>query len=145
MLHAVLEASATADALLMAAAVADYRPTNCSSGKMKKGNDELELPLTRTADILAAVSARREATGRPPVLVGFAAETSDLVQNARAKLLAKSLDLIVANDVTAPGAGFGSGTNRVVLLGRDGEVLELPLMTKAAVAAAVLDQVVGLL
>jgi len=145
MLHAVLEACATADALLMAAAVADYRPTNRSSGKIKKGNGELELPLTRTADILAAVSARRETTGRPSVLVGFAAETSDLVQNARTKLLAKGLDLIVANDVTAHDSGFGSDTNRVALLGREAEVQELPLMTKTAVAEAVLDRVISLL
>jgi len=145
MLHAVLEACATADALLMAAAVADYRPTDCSSSKIKKGNGELELPLTRTADILAAVSARRETTGWPSVLVGFAAETSDLVENARAKLLDKDLDLIVANDVTAPDAGFGSETNRVVLLGREGEPLELPRMTKAAVAERVLERVGALL
>jgi phosphopantothenoylcysteine decarboxylase/phosphopantothenate--cysteine ligase len=145
MLHAVLEASTTADALLMAAAVADYRPTDCSGGKIKKGSCELELPLARTDDILAAVSARRETTGRPSVLVGFAAETSDLLENAKAKLFDKGLDLIVANDVTAPGAGFGSGTNRVVLIGRDGEAQELPLLSKTAVAETVLDRVGALL
>jgi phosphopantothenoylcysteine decarboxylase/phosphopantothenate--cysteine ligase len=79
------------------------------------------------------------------VVVGFAAETSDLVENARAKLEAKNLDLIVANDVTAPDAGFGSLTNRVMLLRREGRPVQLPLMSKGGVAQAVLDAVLELL
>jgi phosphopantothenoylcysteine decarboxylase/phosphopantothenate--cysteine ligase len=145
MKEAVLEASATGDALLMAAAVGDYGPTEVAAQKMKKGTSDLTLRLTRTPDILAAVAEKRAATGCPRVVVGFAAETEDLLENARKKLEAKDLDLIVANDVTAAYAGFGTETNRVVLLGRDGEATELPLMSKFAVAERVLEQVGNLL
>jgi phosphopantothenoylcysteine decarboxylase/phosphopantothenate--cysteine ligase len=145
MQEAVLEASAAADALVMAAAVADYRPCELASEKVKKGMGDLVLRLTRTSDILATVVDRRDATRHPRVVVGFAAETEDLVENARAKLEAKNLDLIVANDVTAPDAGFGSETNRVVLLGRDGSAVALPLMSKDGVAQVVLDRVADLL
>jgi phosphopantothenoylcysteine decarboxylase/phosphopantothenate--cysteine ligase len=143
--EAVLETSATADALVMAAAVADYRPCQCASGKIKKGADDLMFQLTRTQDILGAVVDQRDVTGQPSVVVGFAAETEDLLQNARAKLKAKNLDLIVANDITAPGAGFGSDTNRVLLLGRDGRAAELPMMSKHDVAQVVLEHVVELM
>jgi phosphopantothenoylcysteine decarboxylase/phosphopantothenate--cysteine ligase len=145
MREAVLEAGATADVLLMAAAVADYRPAEYEPEKIKKGAGDPVLRLTRTSDILAAVAERRDATQRPRVVVGFAAETADLLENARAKLEIKNLDLIVANDVTAPDAGFGAETNRVLLLGREGETVSLPLMSKHAVAQAVLDCVVDLL
>ena len=140
MLDAVLEATADADALLMAAAVGDYRPATVSSHKIKKTAD-LTLRLERTPDILAAVAERRRTTGHPRVVVGFAAESQDLLENARAKLEAKGLDLIAANDITAADAGFAAETNRVVLLDRNGGVEELPLMSKAAVAEAILDRV----
>jgi phosphopantothenoylcysteine decarboxylase/phosphopantothenate--cysteine ligase len=143
--EAVLDASATADVLLMSAAVADYRPDAYAGEKIKKGAGDLLLRLARAPDILAAVADRRDATHHPRVVVGFAAETEDLLENARAKLEVKSLDLIVANDVTAPDAGFGSETNRVLLLDRDGEAVALPLMSKAGVAQRVLDRVVDLL
>lgn len=145
MKQAVLKASAHADVLLMAAAVADYRPTEAAVEKIKKGGENLTLQLTRTSDILAAVAERRAESGYPRAVVGFAAETEDLVENARAKLAAKHLDLIAANDVTAPDAGFGAETNRVVLLDREGNVKELPLMSKDAVAEAVLERVTRLL
>jgi phosphopantothenoylcysteine decarboxylase/phosphopantothenate--cysteine ligase len=145
MKEAVLKASASSDTLLMAAAVTDYRPRQTTPQKMKKGLDDINLALTRTPDVLAAVAERRGQTHCPCVLIGFAAETEDLLENARAKLEAKCLDLIVANDVTAPDAGFGSETNRVVLLGREGKAEELPLMSKAAVAEAILDRVERLL
>jgi phosphopantothenoylcysteine decarboxylase/phosphopantothenate--cysteine ligase len=142
---AVLSAVGQADALLMAAAPADYRPHAAAPQKIKKGKTDLSLRLARTPDILAAVAAQRDETGFPRVVVGFAAESQDLLENARAKLAVKKLDLIVANDVTADGAGFGAETNRVLLIQRDGSVESLPLMSKAAVAEAVLDRVAGLL
>jgi phosphopantothenoylcysteine decarboxylase/phosphopantothenate--cysteine ligase len=142
---AVLDASAEADALLMAAAVGDYRPREAATTKIKKGERDLMLSLRRTPDVLDAVAEQRRDSGRPHVVVGFAAETEGLIANARAKLEKKGLDLIVANDVTAPHAGFGVETNRVVLLDRDGGVEEVPLMSKAAVAEVVLNRVVDLL
>ncbi|MEA3375110.1 MAG: bifunctional phosphopantothenoylcysteine decarboxylase/phosphopantothenate--cysteine ligase CoaBC [Chloroflexota bacterium] len=145
MKDAVLEASAAADVLLMAAAVSDYGPAEAAAQKMKKGAGDLTLRLTRRPDILTAVKRERAETGRPHVVVGFAAETDDLVANACEKLEAKGLDLIVANDVTLADAGFGVETNRVVLLEPDGKATELPLMSKSAVAQRVLDRVEDLL
>lgn len=144
MLDAVLEATADADVLLMAAAAGDYRPATISEHKIKKTAD-LTLRLERTPDILAAVARQRADTGRPQIVVGFAAESQDLLENARAKLEAKRLDLIVANDITAADAGFAAETNRVVLLDREGGVEELPLMSKTAVAETVLDRVTRML
>ncbi|MFI5180648.1 MAG: bifunctional phosphopantothenoylcysteine decarboxylase/phosphopantothenate--cysteine ligase CoaBC [Thermoanaerobaculia bacterium] len=145
MREAVLEASAKADALVMAAAVADFRPEKPAGTKLKKGSKErLTLPLVATDDILAEVGARRKKTKRPRVLVGFAAETGDPTEEARRKLVAKGLDLIVANDVTSPGSSFASPKNRVVLVGASA-VEPLPLMSKDDVAGAVLDRVVRLL
>jgi len=142
---AVLEASGRADALLMAAAVGDYGSVGVATQKMKKGAEDLTLHLTRTPDVLAAVARKRADTDRPFVVVGFAAETEDLLKNARKKLEEKRLDLVVANDVTAADAGFGTETNRVVLLSRDGEATELPLMSKSGVAEKILDRVGDLL
>jgi phosphopantothenoylcysteine decarboxylase/phosphopantothenate--cysteine ligase len=142
---AVISAVERADVLLMAAAVADYRPAAAAPQKIKKGEGELTLRMVRTPDILSAVATWRAETGFPRIVAGFAAESEALVENARAKLAAKSLDMIVANDVTAPDAGFGTETNRVMLLDREGDVEELPLMSKAAVAAAILDHLLPLL
>jgi len=141
---AVLQAALEADALLMAAAVADYRPAAAREQKIKRGQGVPELQLEPTEDILAEVATRRKANGCPPVIVGFAAESQDLLENARAKLEQKGVDLIVANDISAPDAGFEVDTNRVTLLDAQG-VRELPLLSKADVAEAVLGQVVGLL
>jgi phosphopantothenoylcysteine decarboxylase/phosphopantothenate--cysteine ligase len=138
--EAVLQACTQADLLLMAAAVGDYRPAEVALQKIKKTEGDLTLRLTRTPDILAAVAEQRETSDHPRVVVGFAAETEELLANARAKLEAKCLDLVVANDVTASNAGFGAETNRVTLLDREGRVEALPLMSKAAVAAAVLER-----
>jgi phosphopantothenoylcysteine decarboxylase/phosphopantothenate--cysteine ligase len=141
-----LTACREADVLLMAAAVADYRPAATAPHKIKKKqNDGLVLNLVRTPDILASVAERRRETGLPRVVVGFAAESQDLIQNARAKLASKDLDLIVANDITGEDAGFGAETNRVVLLSRDGSVEELPLMHKADVARTVLERTSAML
>jgi phosphopantothenoylcysteine decarboxylase/phosphopantothenate--cysteine ligase len=144
MRDATLTACADADLLLMAAAVADFSPETSAQQKIKKENSDLVLRMARTPDILKAVARQREQTGFPRVTAGFAAESQDLAQNAQAKLAAKRLDLIVANDITAPGAGFGVETNRVLLIQKDGGIEPLPLMSKAAVAEAVLDHVVCL-
>jgi len=142
---AVISAVERADVLLMAAAVADYHPATTIPQKIKKREGDLSLHLARTPDILSAVAARRAETGYPRTVVGFAAESENLVENARAKLAAKSLDLIVANDVTARETGFSVETNRVIILDREGGVEELPLMSKAAVAEAILERAVPLL
>ena len=134
-----------ADLLLMAAAVADYRPAAPAEHKIKKGRDRWELPLTRTTDILGTLAAQREAFPRLQLVVGFAAESRDLLEHAQQKLEAKRLDLIVANDITAPQAGFGVDTNKVTLLYADGLREDLPLMSKAEVAQAVLLRALVLL
>ena len=144
MAEAVWREAEEADVLLMAAAVADYRPAQPHPAKIKKGAP-LTLDLIPTVDILEGLAARRAARGRPQVVVGFAAETEAVLENARAKLLAKGLDLIAANDVTEPGAGFAADTNRVTLIDVRGRAETLPLMSKAAVAEALLDRVVALL
>jgi phosphopantothenoylcysteine decarboxylase / phosphopantothenate---cysteine ligase len=142
---AVLEEAAGAAALLMAAAVADYRPAAAAAHKIKKTREGLALELVRTPDILAAVAALREKTGRPRTLVGFAAETRNVLENAREKLTRKGLDLIVANDVLAADSGFAVDTNRVILIDAGGGAEHLPLMPKAQVAEAVIDRLAGLL
>lgn len=142
---AVLEAAPTADVLLMAAAVADYRPATAAEQKMKKGAESLVVELARNPDILLAVARQRETSGCPRVVVGFAAETEDLLANAREKLIRKRLDLIVANDVSAADSGFAVDTNRVTLLDAAGGLTPLPLLAKEKVAEAVLDRVVALL
>jgi phosphopantothenoylcysteine decarboxylase/phosphopantothenate--cysteine ligase len=145
MRDAVLFACQGADALVMAAAVADYRPAEAAAQKIKKNSDQLALQLGRTPDILAEVARLREAGRGPKVAVGFAAETGDLLENARAKLLRKRLDLIVANDVSGADAGFAVDTNRVTLLSADGAVEALPLMAKEDVAHEIWDRVCQLL
>lgn len=145
MRQAVLEAAASADALLMAAAVADFRPKAPAPHKIKRGAAVPRIELEPTEDILAEVVEQRHRTGRPQVMVGFAAESQDLVINARAKLQAKGLALIVANDITDPQSGFAVDTNRVTLIDSEGSLQELPLMTKAEVAEAVVLRVAALL
>jgi phosphopantothenoylcysteine decarboxylase/phosphopantothenate--cysteine ligase len=143
MYGAMLQTATSADIVVMAAAVADYRPKQAAAGKIKKESGGLDtIMLEETDDILAALG-RAKPTGQ--VLVGFAAETSDLRANASAKLARKGADLIVANDVAAPRVGFEHDTNEVVILGRDGRVVEVPLSDKSHVARAVLDVVESLL
>jgi phosphopantothenoylcysteine decarboxylase/phosphopantothenate--cysteine ligase len=145
MRDAVLSACEGADALVMAAAVADYRPVETVTHKIKKNGDQVTLQLSRTPDILAEVALLRNAGRGPKVTVGFAAETEDLLANAREKLQRKRLDLIVANDVSATDAGFAVDTNRVTLLSADGSVEALPLMSKDEVAQEIWDRVCRLL
>ncbi len=140
MRDAVFKATAGADVLIMAAAVADYQPKSPTRQKIKKeavGGD-LTLELVRTPDILAEVKGNF-------LKVGFAAETENVVENARRKLESKKVDLFVANDVTAPDSGFAVDTNRVTIISRDGKPESLPLMSKREVADRILDRVVGML
>jgi phosphopantothenoylcysteine decarboxylase / phosphopantothenate---cysteine ligase len=125
--------------VIMAAAVADYRPTTVAGQKIKKSDGELVLTLERTPDILAAVGQIKECR----VLVGFAAETQNVLSNAREKLEEKKADLIVANDVSAEDSGFDVETNRVTLISREGTI-ELPLLTKREVADKILDTAMGI-
>ncbi len=141
MLDAVLDHVNGADALIMAAAVADFRPLEVADQKIKKKTKTLALELARTEDVLETVGKRRHETGDPRVLVGFAAETQDLLRNARAKLEKKNTDFIVANDVSQTGAGFGVETNIVTILGADGSAVSLPQQTKTSVAEAIIQRV----
>jgi len=145
MRKAVLGATHDADILLMAAAVADFRPAQAAGQKIKKDAGLSQIRLENTADILADVAREKESSGCPRITVGFAAESKDLIQNARAKLAAKKLDLIVANDITAVDAGFTVDDNRVTILDAAGTAQSLPLMSKIEVAEAVLERVAALL
>jgi phosphopantothenoylcysteine decarboxylase/phosphopantothenate--cysteine ligase len=139
MQEALERLASRADVIVMAAAVADFRPVAPADGKIKKGDGVPQIVLEPTPDILAGLGARK----RPgQVLVGFAAETSDLLANAAGKLERKNLDLIVANDVGAPGVGFQHDTNAVTILRRDGGRVDVPLAGKREIARAVLDTVV---
>jgi phosphopantothenoylcysteine decarboxylase/phosphopantothenate--cysteine ligase len=136
----VRERFAQCSIAIFAAAVADYRPADPSAKKLKRAGDTLTIRLEVTADILA--EAARHKGDR--LIVGFAAETERVGENARKKLAAKNADLIVANDVTAEGAGFDADTNVVTFFSRDGRDLPLPKMTKQEVAERILDEVLRL-
>jgi phosphopantothenoylcysteine decarboxylase/phosphopantothenate--cysteine ligase len=170
MLDAVLGESAGADVLIMAAAVADFRPTHTAADKLKSRDGIPHIELEATDDILKAVAEHKRspqpitglarASGRPSragiipepfdtrgprLVVGFAAESRDLLENAAEKLKAKQLNLIVANDITSKDAGFGADTNRVTLIHENGDRDTLPLMSKAEVADAIIERVAALL
>lgn len=137
----VLSRFDAATVVIKAAAVADYRPVEISSTKIKKGKSEtMMLPLIKNTDILAEIGAKKKGQ----LVIGFAAETTDLLENARKKLHAKNLDMIVANDINEAGAGFDVETNRVRFLLPDGEVETLPLLEKSEVANRLLDRIVVL-
>ena len=141
MRKAVLTRIERCSVVIKAAAVSDFRPKVTSKQKMKKANASRSLELEKTEDILREVGKRKGNR----VLIGFAAETENLIANARKKLMQKNLDLIVVNDVTKPGAGFGLDTNQVKILYPSGEVKDLPLMSKEEVSQHILDDVVRLL
>ncbi|EAX48612.1 phosphopantothenoylcysteine decarboxylase/phosphopantothenate--cysteine ligase [Thermosinus carboxydivorans Nor1] len=141
MRQAVLTEYAACDVVIKAAAVADYRPREVAEHKIKKTGESLTLVLEKNPDILRELGALK----RHQILVGFAAETQDLLSNAKEKLAQKNLDMIVANDVTLPGAGFNADTNIVKLIYRDGSVEELERMPKTRVAEIILDRVCDLL
>ena len=138
MKEAVAKAVGQADALIMAAAVADYQPKSTAKSKIKKDADSLTLELVRTPDILTEVKGDF-------IRVGFAAESDDVVANARKKLTSKDLDLIVANDITSTESGFAVDTNKVTIIDRKGKAENLPLLTKREVAEKILDKVAELL
>jgi phosphopantothenoylcysteine decarboxylase / phosphopantothenate---cysteine ligase len=142
MLHAVERAVRNADVLLMAAAVADFRPVAAADHKIKKDTGIPQIFLEKTSDILSAIASQRSATGYPRIMVGFAAESEDLLENARSKMRSKHLDMIVANDISATDSGFAVDDNRVTLLDSMGGVEELPLQSKAEVAATIMQRVV---
>ena len=136
MFDVVTEHAAQQDIIIKAAAVADYRPAVVSDQKVKKKDGELSIVLARTQDILAWLGEHR--TGEQ-VLCGFAMETEHMVEHAREKLLRKNVDLIAANNVKVAGAGFGTDTNVITLIGRDG-IRELELMSKEEVAMKLVDE-----
>ena len=153
MLEAVLEESAMADALIMAAAVADFRPKQTAENKLKKRDGIPQIELEATEDILEAVFRRKSGkpvqgtteAKRPFITVGFAAESHALLENAGEKLKSKKLDLIVANDISSKDAGFGLDTNRVILLYPNGKQEPMPLMTKTEVADTIIERLATLL
>jgi len=145
MCAAVLEAVSDADALIMAAAVADYRPATNTAHKIKKSDRTMNLNLVRTQDILSAVAENRDDNNRLKAVIGFAAETESLVANARDKLSRKRLDLIVANNVSSDDSGFSVDTNRVTLIDSAGKADELPLLQKQEVAEIIIDRLMGLI
>jgi phosphopantothenoylcysteine decarboxylase/phosphopantothenate--cysteine ligase len=142
--RAVLAEAAGADALIMAAAVADFRPSQAAARKIKKDSPIDRIELEPTEDILRDVAQARTRSGFPKVTIGFCAETEDLEKNARKKLEAKKLDLIAANPVGRPDSGFESDTNRVTLVSAAGAE-ELPLMEKDMVAEAIIQRLIGML
>ena len=139
MAKAVME-HRVSDLVFMAAAVADYTPAHYSESKIKKRDADLSIPLTRTTDILAELGKSKQ-DGQ--VLIGFALETDNALENAHRKLQAKNLDWIVLNNPTEQGAGFGTTTNKVTLIRADGHTESLPLMSKAKVAESILDMILS--
>jgi len=140
MSQAVSQEAARASVFIGAAAIADYRPVQRVAEKIKKSEDTLTLTLERTPDVLSQVSASR-ANGM--LVVGFAAETENVLDNARDKLQRKNLDAIVANDVTRPDAGFDTTTNAVTIITRQGQI-ELPVMSKREAADRIIDVIISL-
>jgi len=140
MYEAVLERFPCVDVVVKSAAVADYRPIEVAGQKIKKHTDTMSLELMKNPDILADLGRRKE----NQILIGFAAETSELEQNARQKVAGKNLDLLVANDVTQPGAGFGADTNIAKFVYPDGSIVSLPLMDKLALAHRILDEALAI-
>lgn len=138
MREAVLDACRTADALIMAAAPANYVAKSVASQKIKKEEGSLTIELVRAPDIISEVTGNF-------VKVGFSAETENLLENARQKLQKKGMDLIVANDVTAADSGFGADTNKVYIIDKNGNAEDLPLMSKGEVSEKILDRVEELL
>jgi phosphopantothenoylcysteine decarboxylase/phosphopantothenate--cysteine ligase len=141
MREAILSHMDGCSVVIKAAAVSDYRPKEVSQKKLKKATSYLSLELEKTKDILKEIGEKKG--GR--ILVGFAAETDDLVANARKKMVEKNLDFIVVNDVTKPGVGFGLDTNQVKILYPSGEVKDIPLMSKEEVSQIILDDVIKIL
>jgi phosphopantothenoylcysteine decarboxylase/phosphopantothenate--cysteine ligase len=137
MYEAVMKYADSADIIIKAAAVADYRPATVADNKIKKKDDDLSLALERTKDILKELGAKKR---EGQFLCGFSMETENMVENSRAKLVKKNLDMIAANNVKVAGAGFGTDTNILTLITADSE-MELPIMSKAEAADRLLDEI----
>lgn len=140
MRDAVLDVVEKADVLIMAAAVADFRPAKAAKGKIKKNGEPPQFKLENTPDILSEVAKHRKKSGKPKVVVGFAAEDRDLLANAEKKLKSKGLDLIAANDISGDRSGFEADVNQVTLLFPGGEKEDLPRMDKFEVAQEILER-----
>lgn len=138
MYNAVINNVDNMDIVIKSAAVADYKPMNKSNIKIKKSEDDLSIKLTRSKDILKEIGNNK----KKQIIVGFAAETNDIVENAKLKIQKKNLDMIVANDVLSHNAGFGVDTNSVKIITKNGEVLEIPNMPKSDVAHSILDAII---
>ncbi len=145
MLEGVLKACETADGLVMAAAVADFRVKHVAAHKLKKQDGIPHLELEAAPDVLAALAQARANLEQLKVVVGFAAESRDLAENASAKLASKKLDFIAANDISASDAGFAVDTNRITLLYADGRRESLPLMSKDKAAEAIIERMAAFL
>jgi phosphopantothenoylcysteine decarboxylase/phosphopantothenate--cysteine ligase len=137
MFNAVMEAYHRSDIIIKAAAVADYKPSEVSKQKIKKTQDKLVLHLEKSIDILGELGKQKGNR----ILVGFAAESNDLIENARMKITKKNLDLIVANDITLEGSGFNSDNNTACIIKKDGEVIPLPGMSKYELSGIILDNI----
>ncbi|MFN0187674.1 MAG: bifunctional phosphopantothenoylcysteine decarboxylase/phosphopantothenate--cysteine ligase CoaBC [Bacteroidia bacterium] len=142
MLQACLQHFPTANAAIMTAAVADYRPSSFSDKKVKKSDDDLQLPLSKTVDIAATLGKMKT---KNQFLVGFALETNDELLNAEKKLNSKNLDFIVLNSLNDQGAGFGTDTNKVTLIFKGNKNIDLPLMSKSKVASNIVESLVNLM
>ena len=138
MYEEVMKRAGESDIIIKSAAVADYTPQNKSNIKIKKQSGDMKIELERTHDILFEVG---QAKTNQQILVGFAAETNDVIENAKSKMQRKNLDFIIANDVKKEGAGFGTDTNIVTIIPRQGEIEPLPVMKKSEVARAVFDRI----
>ena len=139
MAQAMKHSAENADIIVMAAAVADYRPKQYSTSKVKKSDGDMCIELERTEDILLSLGKNKK-PGQ--ILVGFAAETDDLLKNAQGKLERKNLDYIAANIVGVPGRGFAADTNAITLIARDGSQTEFALQSKKDLAAALIDHII---
>jgi phosphopantothenoylcysteine decarboxylase/phosphopantothenate--cysteine ligase len=148
MAESVLAAVSSADVLLMAAAVADFRPAELGKQKIKKAKADtggLGIPLVRNPDILENVKAQKVNSGRPLITLGFAAETENLIKHGKEKLERKGLDFIAVNDVSSDTSGFGVDSNRIALIGSDGRTIDMPLQSKTAIAENIVDIVASAL
>jgi phosphopantothenoylcysteine decarboxylase/phosphopantothenate--cysteine ligase len=143
MLQAVLQETEAADTLIMAAAVADFRPSVLARQKIKKEQGFKAIPLEPTADILLAVQEKRKITGFPVKVIGFAAESQNILENAARKLKDKGVDLMVANNISAPDAGFEVNTNQVTFLYPNGVQKKLANMLKSEVSEQIIAQVIA--
>ena len=141
MYNAVIESAKDTDIIIKAAAVADYRPSNVSDEKIKKKDGDLVIELDRNKDIAYEIGKIK----KDKILVGFAAETNDIIENAKGKIAKKNMDFIVANNLKESGAGFGTDTNVVSIVEKDGSMKKYPMMTKEEVASVILDKIKVLL